>query len=343
MTVPRERYVGAVIGTGRIGMLHERDPLRLKPATHFGMMKSHPRISFAAICDAEPEKFDIARSMKPDIACYTDPKKMLEEVRPDIVAIATWRDTHYQMMKLALAAGVRVIICEKPIAESDAHAKEVVQQARKQGVELLINHRRRFDPLLYSFRDDLQNGIIGEIVQVHSIYVYGLLTTGTHMVDALRFFLNPVAGEIVWVAGYPNVMNHLAPADDPNVDAVLGFENGLKVFMQSSNIQDYDIFDFTFYGRAGMAHFYNIGRNIDIYKVMSSPEHEGFTEPSREPEERRGGKPRDLFTHMADNAIDCIEGRATSLSTGEDSLKTLEILLAIQQSAAGNGRRIDLD
>ena len=85
------------------------------------------------------------------------------------------------------------------------------------------------------------------------------------------------------------------------------------------------------------------GRNIDIYKVMSSPEHEGFTEPSREPEERRGGKPRDLFTHMADNAIDCIEGRATSLSTGEDSLKTLEILLAIQQSAAGNGRRIDLD
>ena len=342
MAERKAQYVGAVIGTGRIGMLHEQDPLRLKPATHFGMMNSHPRISFEAICDAELRKFDIARSMNSEIACYTDPKKLLDEVKPDIVSIATWRDTHYEMMKLALDAGVKVIICEKPIAEREDHAREVVREARARGVELLINHRRRFDPLLYSFRDDLKAGIIGEIVQVQSIYVYGLITTGTHMVDALRFFLNPVAGEMAWVAGYPNVMEHFAPGDDPNIDAVIGFENGLKVFMQSSNIQDYDIFDFTFYGREGMAQFYDIGRNIDIYRVTDSPEHKGFIELMREPAERRGGAPRDLFASMADNAIDCLEGKATSLSTGEDSLKALEVLLAIQKSAADDGRRVEL-
>lgn len=336
------RYVGAVIGTGRIGMLLEQDPLRLKPATHFGMMNSHPGISLAAICDSDPAKFDVARSMNADIACYTDPAKLLREVKPDVVSIATWRDTHYEMMKLALEAGVRVIICEKPIAETREHAEEVVREARERGVELLINHRRRFDPLLYPFRDDLKNGIIGEIVQVHCIYVYGLVTTGTHMVDALRFFLNPIAGEMAWVAGYANEKRHFAPGDDPNVDAVIGFENGLKVFMQSSDIKDYDIFDFTFYGRGGTAHFYNIGRNIDIYKVGDSPEHRGFTELVRTPAERRGGAPRDLFGKMADNAIDCIEGRATSLSTGEDSLKALEVLLAIRQSAAEGSRRIEL-
>jgi predicted dehydrogenase len=342
MAEVKDTYTGAVIGTGRIGMLLEQDPLRLKPATHFGMMNSHPRISFEAICDAEPEKFDVARSMNADIGCYTDPQKLLEDVKPDIVSIATWRDTHYEMMKLAMDAGVKVIICEKPIAESSEHAIEVVREARQRGVELLINHRRRFDPLLYPFRDDLRAGIIGEIVQVHCVYVYGLVTTGTHMVDALRFFLKPVAGEMIWVAGYPNTMAHFAPGDDPNIDAVIGFENGLKVFMQSSNIQDYDIFDFTFYGREGMAQFYNIGRNIDIFKAADSPEHKGFTELVREPVERRGGSPRDLFTKMADNAIDCLEGRATSLSTGEDSLKALEVLLAIQESAADNSRKIEL-
>lgn len=338
----KDRYVGAVIGTGRIGMLLEQDPLRLKPATHFGMMNTHPRISFEAICDAEPEKFDVARSMNETIACYTDPRLLLEETKPDIVSIATWRDTHYEMMKLSMEAGVKVIICEKPIAENKEHASEVVREANDRGVELIINHRRRFDPLLYPFRDDLKNGLIGEIVQVHSIYVYGLITTGTHMVDALRFFLNPIAGEITWVAGYPNVKDHFALGDDPNIDAVIGFENGLKVFMQSSNIQDYDIFDFTFYGREGMAQFYNIGRNIDIFKVDQSPEHWGFTELARVPSERRGGEPRDLFTQMANNAIDCIEGKASSLSTGEDSLKALEVLLAIQLSAAENGQRIDI-
>ena len=34
MPEQKDRYVGAVIGTGRIGMLLEQDPLRLKPATH---------------------------------------------------------------------------------------------------------------------------------------------------------------------------------------------------------------------------------------------------------------------------------------------------------------------
>ena len=35
---------------------------------------------------------------------------------------------------------------------------------------------------------------------------------------------------------------------------------------------------------------------------------------------------------LGDNVIDCLEGRATSLSTGEDSLRALEILLAMQKS-----------
>ena len=177
------------------------------------------------------------------------------------------------MMKLSMELGVKVIICEKPIAEREDHATEVVKEARQRGVELIINHRRRFDTLLYPFRDDLKSGLIGELVQVHCVYVYGLVTTGTHMIDTLRFILKPIAGDISWVAGYPNVKDHFAPVDDPNIDAVIGFENGLKVFMQSSNIQDYDIFDFTFYGRDGMVRFYDIGRTIDIFKVTESPEH----------------------------------------------------------------------
>ena len=93
MTEAKDFYVGALIGSGRIGMLLEEDPLRLKPATHFGMMNSHPRIDFQAICDADTQKFNIARSMNRKIACYTDPRKLLEEIKPDIVSIATWRHT----------------------------------------------------------------------------------------------------------------------------------------------------------------------------------------------------------------------------------------------------------
>ena len=58
------RYSAAVIGIGRIGMLLERDPKRVKPATHVGMWASHPRVKLAAVCDPNPAKLQLAAEMK---------------------------------------------------------------------------------------------------------------------------------------------------------------------------------------------------------------------------------------------------------------------------------------
>jgi len=340
--VKKERYKAAVIGIGRIGMFLESDPKRLKPATHVGMWMNHPRVDLAAVCDNDAGKFEKARAMKPDVATYTDPEKLLREVAPDIVSISTWKDTHYEMMKLALRYGVPAIVCEKPIAEKYEHAQEVVDEAKKRGVHLFINHRRRFDPLLYPLREDLAGGIIGDIIQVSCYYVYGLVTTGTHLIDTLRFLLKDVAGDVRFVAGYPNTATHHHPDGDPCVDGFIGFENGLKASIQSLNIRDYDIFNFYLYGRKGLVVFKNVGRDIEIYKVENSPEHQGFAELAHTPVEVRGGKPRDQFGFLANNVIECLEGKATSLSTGDDSMKALEILLAFQKSVASGSRIITL-
>jgi predicted dehydrogenase len=323
-------------------MLLEEDVKRRKPATHFGMWRTHPRAELVAVCDRDPEKLAQAHRLAPGIATYADPAKLLARERPDVVSIATWKDSHYEMLKLAMAAGLRVIVCEKPIAERLDHAREVVDEARERGVELLINHRRRFDSLLHPFRDELANGLVGELLQVTSFYVYGLLATGTHLVDTLRFLLGESAGEVVWASGFANPRPHYAPPDDPCVDAVLGFESGLKATIQSVDLKSYDLFDIAIYGTGGMAALRNIGRDIEIRRVRESPEHSGFTELEPEPSERRGGYPRDQFRALADNAIACLHGTGTSLSTGEDSLRALEILLAIRESAAGGGRPVDL-
>lgn len=335
-------YKAALIGAGRIGMLHEQDPQRRKPATHFGMWRDHPRFDFVAVCDNDPAKSELAKKWLPSITAYTDPRKLLDEIRPDVVAIATWRDSHFEMMNLALDFGVKVIICEKPIAEKSEDAIAIVERCRREGVELLINHRRRFDSLLYDLKADIDDGIIGEIVQGSSYYVYGLLTTGTHAIDALRFLLGDVAGDIAWVSAFPNTLEAYSPPDDPCVDAVIGFESGLKVTLQSLNIQDYDLFQFDFYGRKGKISLRNIGRDIEIHHVIPSPEHQGFTELETRPSEIRGGEPRGQFLFMADNVVDCLEGTSTSLSTGEDSLKALDILLKMRESAADNGRIIKI-
>jgi len=341
-TQTKDIYTAAVIGTGRIGMLMESDPKRLKPATHFGMWSSHPRFDLTAVCDNDPSKFNFAKGLQPDVKCYDDPEKLIVEQSPDVISISTWRDTHYEIMKIALKHRVPVIVCEKPISEQKQHAEEVVAEARAKSVHLLINHRRRFDSLLYPFRDDMKTGVIGDILQVHATYVFGLLSTGTHLIDTLRMFFCDIAGEVVWVSAYPAAFPSYHPDDDPNLDGIICFENGLKATIQSLSMKDYDIFDFHIYGRRGKAVFRNIGRDIEIYKVIESVEHQGFTELESEPSEFRGGEPRNQFHFMADNVLDCLEGRGSSLSTGEDSLIALEILLAMQKSAANGGQRVEL-
>lgn len=340
--IVKDKYTAAVIGIGRIGMMLEADPRRLKPATHFGLWASHPRVTLAAVCDNDARKFEIAKSRLPDVRTYTSPEELFREVKPDIVSIATWKDTHYEMMRLALRHGVPAIVCEKPIAEKYEHAREVVDEARARGVHLFINHRRRFDPLLYPLRDEMKQGAIGEITQASSYYVYGLVTTGTHLIDTLRFLLKDVAGEVRWVAAFSNSLRHFHPDGDPCIDGFIGFDNGLKASVQSLDIKDYDIFEFEFYGRRGRIVLKNIGRDIEIFRVRESPEHEGFTELADEPAERRGGAPRDQFRFLGDHVIDCLDGRATSLSTGEDSLKALDVLLAMQRSAGAGGRVVEV-
>ena len=330
-------YRAAVIGTGRIGMLLESDPIRIKPATHFGMWDAHPDTDLVAVCDAEPEKLTQANKLKPGIEIFSDPSDLLRSVRPDLISISTWRDSHYDIMKLAIRERVPVIVLEKPIAEEVTHAVEIVQEADDAGIHVLVNHRRRFDPLVRELADQLRAGLIGDILQVNCLYVFGLVTTGTHVIDTLRMLLGAIAGEIAWVSAYRNAFDTFHPDDDPDVDAVVVFENGLKVCMQSMNMKDYDIFDFYIHGRGGKVVLKSIGRVIEHYPVVESPEHEGFTELSDRPAECRGGAPRNLFMELADNAVACLEGRATSMSTAIDSLRALEVLNALQKSTAEMG------
>jgi len=336
------RYRAALIGAGRIGMLLERDPKRLKPATHFGMWSSHPRAELVAVCDADPAKLAAARELEPGVATYEDATTLLVTERPDVVSIATWKDSHYELCKLALEHGVRAIVLEKPIAERYDDAREIVDDARRRGAELIVNHRRRFDPLLYPLRDELAAGLVGRVQQVSTHYVYGLVTTGTHLVDTVRFLLGEFVGEVAWAAGFPNERPHFAPPDDPCVDGFLGFESGAKASLQSLDLKRYDLFQIDVYGETGRVSLRSIGRELAVYRVVDSPEHEGFTELEPEPSDRRGGSPRDQFRMLADNAIACLDGSETSLSTGEDSLKALEILLALRESALDGGRVIRL-
>ena len=335
-------YRATVIGAGRIGMKLEADPVRKKPATHTGAWLNNSRTKLVGLCDVDPGMPMAASGIAPGVATYSDPRKMLLEQKPDIVSIATHQDTHNELIRIAIESGAKAIVCEKPISDDPIGAAKVIKQAEEAGVALIINHARRFDPTFQKLAERINADEVGELLQVSGYYVYGLISTGTHLIDTMRMLLTQKAGEIKWVAGWRFAPQHFHPPGDINIDGVIGFESGLKATVQSLNIKDYDFLEIDIFGRKGKAQCYGIGRRAAMFPVVASRINSGFTEIADTPSDTWGPSEQSFFELMSRNVIDCLDGKSEPKSTGVDSLMALKVLKSMQESAAGGGKVIEL-
>ena len=134
----------ALIGCGRIAPNHIKAALAAKGQG----------LEISAICDLLPEKAEAlaARFELGALPRYTDYKKMLAEVSPELVAVATESGSHAAVALDCIAAGCNVII-EKPIALSLSDARRVIAAADAAGVLVCTNHQNRFNRSVVAARE----------------------------------------------------------------------------------------------------------------------------------------------------------------------------------------------
>lgn len=335
-------YKAAVIGCGRIGMLMEEDPKRLKPATHVGAYLHNPRTCLAAVVEVDPTRREKAKTIAQGAEIFEDARLMLTQVRPDIVSISTFHDDdndqHYSITMLAAELGIPAIVCEKPIASTIEKGREMVAACERSGSLLFINHIRRFDPLLGEWQKRLASGVIGEIQQASGYYSIGLYHMGTHLVDFLRFYL----GDVAWVAGWNNLRAHAAVPGDYCVDGILGFQSGAHVAIQSTNVKDYSMFEVRVLGRKGELFIRDLGRTVELTPAAESKQYAGFFELDPTLRIEYKGQEKSFFTGLVENVVASLDGTATPMSTGRDGLRVLEVLAALRESANNDGKKIVL-
>jgi predicted dehydrogenase len=138
----------------------------------------------------------------PASAVYEDYLKLLEEQKPDIVSICTWPHLHREMLEAAVAAGVKAIHNEKPMAPNYGDAKAMHEVTEKAGIVSTYCHQRRFAPEFRKARELLRNGIIGEIVRIEG-FCSNLFDWGTHWFDMMGFFNRE--RQASWVMGQIDV------------------------------------------------------------------------------------------------------------------------------------------
>ena len=135
---------------------------------------------------------------------YSDYRKMLDEVKPDIVAIATrWIDQHRDMAVAAAERGIHVYM-EKPFCRSLEEADEIVTACEKTHVKLAIAHPTRYSPKLLTIRGLIDDGAIGTMLEYRARGKEDrrgggedLWVLGTHVLDMIR----ALGGKPKWCYG----------------------------------------------------------------------------------------------------------------------------------------------
>ena len=103
-----------------------------------------PECQLVAIADADAQGLAAAQQRLHVDRGYADYRKMLDEVKPDIVSVAPrWLDQHRDMVVAAAQRGVHIYL-EKPMCRSLEEADDMVAACEKSNVKLAIAFQTRY-------------------------------------------------------------------------------------------------------------------------------------------------------------------------------------------------------
>lgn len=138
-----------VIGAGNMGRLHARILSRLR--------------SLGAIADIRVETKKLADRW--NIPFYENYEKMIKEINPSGLILATPTPTHFSLTKEILTnfPSIKGILIEKPLASSLDEAKQLEDMAKDLPVTILVGHVERYNPVVERMLDILQANAVGEI------------------------------------------------------------------------------------------------------------------------------------------------------------------------------------
>lgn len=200
-----KKFRAGIIGLGRIGSLLEDDPLRMHPCTHAGALFSFKRsIEVIGACDISSKRRDLFVEQWNFCGnMFKDWRDMLEDLKLDILVVASSTHTHFPIVMYALKKRIPGIILEKPIASNLREARLLLEKYKgvKDTFIVVAHDRRFFKRFIYTRR--LFNKGLGPIVRIKGELFSRLdfrngknpiLHDGTHVMDIVRFFAkgNPI-------------------------------------------------------------------------------------------------------------------------------------------------------
>ncbi|MEM6387122.1 MAG: Gfo/Idh/MocA family oxidoreductase [Pseudomonadota bacterium] len=113
-----------------------------------------------AACDSE-----VDRAKATGLPAFADLSQMLARQKPDLLDVILPPASQADAIRIALEAGVKWIICQKPFCRSLAEAEALSAEADAKGATIVIHENFRFQPWYRAIKRVLDSGDCGEIHQ----------------------------------------------------------------------------------------------------------------------------------------------------------------------------------
>ena len=346
-------YTAGIIGTGGIaGMgilgMHDMEDIGHKKiqASHAGGFDAQDEIELVAVADIEADKlerFGQAWDI-PTEKQYLGHEAMLAAEDLDIVSVCTPSYLHHQHVLDAAqsAANPSLIWCEKPIASQVSAAEKMVDICAKTDTELLINHSFRFTDKLQQLRQLIhEENLLGEIKSVSTQFRMELLRNSTHLLDTLVYLLDAraetVAGFITHENEAVDSLNAGQQVDDSGGGGFVVMDDTTFVTVDCTLPRAMSSMTLQFIGTNGKLYmnnddgewrYWHLEDGTHVEQPLSGIDGAWTWEDDYQR----------AFSNAAAHIVDVLEGRAENGSTGEEAIRSLEIIIAFYLSDSTTGQ-----
>ena len=290
--------------------------------------------------DAIAKKFGIP-------VVYTSLDELLANESVDFVDIISSVETHRLFTEMAAARGINVI-CQKPMASLLSEAEEMVKICKKHKVKLFIHENFRFQLPIRQLKEAMASGVIGKPFKARVSFCsafpvfenqpflaklehFILTDIGSHVLDICRFLF----GEAKSLSCLIQRVNRNIHGEDV-ANVLMEMDNGLHCIAEMSyaSVLEKESFPQTLVlveGELGSLHLTN---DFELRITNRKQTTSSVIEP--------------VFYHWADpeyavvhsSIVDCNKDILKGLrgekaeTTGEDNLRTVQLVWACYESAA---------
>ncbi|MDR2445295.1 MAG: Gfo/Idh/MocA family oxidoreductase [Spirochaetaceae bacterium] len=331
-----DKVKAAIIGLGRIASLLEDDALREKPCTHAGALSANPDCILTAGMDTDGKRRDLF-AKRWNVEVYRDAQLMLREQLPQILVVATDPDSHAEYCCTAAHAGVPLVICEKPLADTVKDARNIASLTKPGKFRVLVNHERRYSENYRRAKAIIDEKRLGELLSVRALLYFGknrrlidvLWHDGTHLVDAIAFLSGAeIRHQAAWGADL---------SDKAGTAWLLGTLAGsgkagsktreIPCVIEAGAGRDHLVFEIEFSFSGGRL---RIGNGVyEVWESAPSPYAENFCSLEKTGETFTGKT--GFFANMVADAVSCIKNPSLRpCSSAQDGLAVIEYLNSVK-------------